>query len=303
MKNGLVNLISSILDFQHPLLSPDVWDNEQKLLPQHKDKILNKLHNAFRIAGFQYYDKWIRQVKVVGSLTTFTYLSTSDIDIHSVVDLNLFNKLEFNDLLTLDQAQEKLDVIRKYLNEETVDKLTNTEHPIEFYFETQLARAETSYSGEYDIVTEKWIKPSPESESDVDVEETFDYVFRTAEDIIAEIETGTGKIRRRITQIEELQKLIQEWTGEKRLSFKNKLEQKLSEIENEIVKIIGVGKEVIKRRKMYMPFSDRELIFKFLQKFSYILLIRELSKVIEKPPEGIIEEKIPELKRVVEKSV
>lgn len=300
MIKNLLSLIASIVDFPSPSLNSSVWDDQQKLLPQHRDKLLSKLYSTLRTKGFQYYDKWIKQVKVVGSLTTWTYTSTSDIDCHVVVDLALFNKLELDDALTLDQAQEKLEVVLAYLNRDTRENLPGTKHPIEYFFETILTKVELPWSGLYDVVEEKWIKPPIEVEVSFDSEEVYDYVLRMAEELMGDIDNSIGRIERRVTRIEELEQLIVKWDDKRKQIFQDKIERRLLEIENEIRKIVGTGKEVVRLRKLYMPFSERELIFKFLQKFSYISLAKKLEKLLEKEPEGMTEQKIPELKDFLE---
>jgi uncharacterized protein (UPF0335 family) len=72
--------------------------------------------------------------------------------------------------------------------------------------------------------------------------------------------------------------------------WKKYLDEKIKVIEEEIKDLIQKTDEVIKaRREEYERESDANLLFKFLQRYQYIWLAKQLEKALELEKEEMIE--------------
>ena len=115
----------SILDYPMPALDEKVFQ-DGKLKKNHVTQILRKLDRELAAAGLK--DRsWIKDVILMGSLTSLQWHPRTDADIHVIVDEKLFQELEGKEM-------EFLDALRKKINESDT-KLEGTQHPVEFYFE------------------------------------------------------------------------------------------------------------------------------------------------------------------------
>ena len=212
---------SSIIDFIYPGLDSSVWSEDGKLLPEHKDLILSTLQEALQAEGLTDSDKWIKSVVILGSLTTYRFTFDSDIDVHIKVNLPVFiqtNKPEMSE----QEAHNYLDDLRKRINEAQIP-LTNTKHPIEYYFETPFVNPEGSPgSGLYDVVNETWEIEPISIDKDFDIEEVSKVTVEIANTLADEIEIGLGRMDRHIRRIEELQAVIKAWDSEQQKKFENK---------------------------------------------------------------------------------
>ena len=295
-----MNKLSSVLDYARPGLDPDVWNADSKLLHKHKDLILGNLHDTLRVMGYDDYDDWIKEVKVVGSLTSYQYTSKSDIDCHVFIDWDSFKSSHF-DKLTDEEALDEVWAILDYLNKEKPITLEDTKHPVEYFFETGKTKSNFG-DGIYNLINDEWEKDPRTLDVDYDVEAVYDSIYTSAEQIMIEMDISIGKIERDMEAIELLEDTIKAWDVEKQAIFKEKVEKKLEDIEVEIKELIGKGKEVIEnRQKSYSAFTDNNLIFKFLQKYGYIALVKMLEKVLDDiDPEGdVTEKKLPIIEKVI----
>jgi hypothetical protein len=291
---------SSVLDFAHPGISPLIWGSDAKLLPQHKEKLLSKLYNRLTELGFDDYKDWIVNVKILGSLTSYQYSSNSDIDCHVKIDWDVFKESHFKDL----SDEEALDEVWKLLdkiNKENIETLPGTKHQIEYYLETGKTKP-TLADGIYNVITEKWEKPPRTLDIDYDVEFVYNTIYEQALEIMETMDVEIGKIRRGVTNIELLEDTLKSWDKGNQKIFKDKIEKKLGDIEDEIKKLIGKGKEIIDiKQKSYSPHESSGITFKFLQKYGYLQLIVMLYKLLENedPKNEIDESKIPKVKEIV----
>ena len=81
------NKISSLLDYSYPGLPTDIWQTDGTLLPYHKDFVLKLLNSFYTNNNFVSPEQWIKDVTVIGSLTTNKFLRVSDFDCHVLVDI------------------------------------------------------------------------------------------------------------------------------------------------------------------------------------------------------------------------
>lgn len=128
--------IGSIWDYPKPGLDPAVWDEEGKLLENHKRLILSHLYGTLLGFGYKHFDKWIKDIYVTGSLTTYQYNKWSDLDVHIVIDPELFKEYEGVEKVSDEALIDYLNTdVRHFLNVKAQVKLEGTEHPVEYWFE------------------------------------------------------------------------------------------------------------------------------------------------------------------------
>lgn len=288
---------ASILDFPHPGLSPEVWDEDGNLQSQHKEIILSTLTQLLEEAGLSHSDEWIDEISIIGSITTYQYVSTSDIDIHIFTDLDKFIKLERP---TFDHkaAAEYLDNLRWFWNE-TMGPLPGTKHPIEFYFDTPFAtKPEKRVTGVYNIKSDTWEKPPVVVSMDFDIEEMKPFLVDMANTLAQEFDISLGDIKRQVERIEELQEVMAAWPEDKRKVFQKKIDERIEAIDTEITDLVALREKVIQDRKDYKPESQQEINFKYLQRFGYLFLVGQFKDLLEQVT-TITEETISDVKEIV----
>lgn len=293
---------SSILDYAKPGLDPAVWGSDGNLLPKHKEAVLTRLDEDLKKAKFEHFAQWAKSIHVLGSLTTYQYISTTDFDVHIEVDLPKFLELEKPEMKEK-EAEEFFDDTRKEFFEDTTFVLPGTKHFVEFYFVTPASAEDVSRGGVYDLLNDEWIKDSVAISADFDIEVSKPKFIEEAAKIAAEFDESLGDIKRQIMRIEELQETIEAWTSKKKKLFQEKLNQKLEHIETEIQELVDKKREIIENRRgeNFDPESEQEIKFKYLQKFGYFFVVTQLKKLLEVAEDTIevSEEDVPEIKDVI----
>lgn len=293
----MLHVKSSILDFPHPGLSPEIWDKDGKLQSQHKEVILTTLTQLLEEAGLSHSDEWIDEISIIGSITTYQYVSTSDIDLHIFTDLDKFIKLERP---TFDQkeAAAYLDNLRGLWNE-TMGPLPGTRHQLETYFDTPFATNPANrVTGIYNISTDTWEKPPVAVNIDFDIEEMKPFLVDMANALAEDFDVSLGDIKRHVERIEELQEVMAAWPEDKRQLFQTKIDERIVAIDTEISDLVALREKVVQDRKNYKPESQQEINFKYLQRFGYLFLVGQFKDLLQQV-KNITEDTIPNVKDIV----
>lgn len=290
---------ASILDYVRPGLDGTVWSPDATLLPEHKDQIVEHVMGSLTSAGYQSPQYWMKFIKIVGSMTTYQYLPTSDLDVHIEVDLPAYIKHE-NPLLSEQEAHDTLDAIRKEVNK-SAPLLGATQHPIEIFFETPLVNPEgLKRSGAYDVLTDEWLEPPIAINQDYDLEESQPVFVQLAEELAGDLDQSFGKIKRNITRIDELYEVINTWPQDKKDLFAQKIEKKLEVINQEISKLIQMRDQIVLDRRNYDPESQQEISFKYLQRFGYMVMLTKLKELV-KDDGKITEDELPQVEKILDR--
>ena len=276
--------IGSILDYPKSGLDLSIWTDEGVLKEEIKTIMLDALSGFFDEKGIQLTEV-VDDIIIIGSLTTYQYNSKSDLDVHSLIDYEKFkNQLyEAGQELSKKQVVELLDKTWRKELSERCGKVPNTEHPIEFYFELEGELEAKKEDGVYSVLKDEWLQAPRTVDLDYDIAEIYPEVIGYAEGIASEMDIEIGEIKRDIKNIEFLQETIAQLDGEKKKLFKEKLENKVKEIEDSILEIVETGKDVIDKRKKkeYAPESEANVNFKYLQRYGYLWLVKQLGKALE----------------------
>lgn len=127
----------------HDTLNPKLWDINNELLPEVKDKLF-KIYNEF----IQHIDIPLNivDVEIVGSNASYNYTSNSDIDLHIIVN----SELTFMDASLLQQFYNSK---KNSFNEKYDVTINNI--PVELYIED--IKSGNATNGRYSILKDNWV--------------------------------------------------------------------------------------------------------------------------------------------------
>ena len=171
---GQINLKSFDL---HDKLNDKIWDNEKNLRHDIREDLINiasDFYDTLDIAEIteegdpdkkpdKTFNKYIKDVFLVGSLASFNYSSYADIDLHLLMDENKLvgkNKLALN-------------ILKKYFTECKNDwNLKHSDLKIEGYdveLYVQDVKEENASNGVYSLFNDEWVKePKPLDTANLD---------------------------------------------------------------------------------------------------------------------------------------
>ena len=271
---------SSVIDYPKPGLDPSIWNLDGTIKEDIKNFLLEKLGTFFSERGLEL-DKFVEDIVIIGSLTSYQYNRKSDLDVHTLVDLDLFKEVYLEEL-TKEELVELFDKTwRKELDKEK-ECIPDTKHPIEFYFEIEGETYAEKTDGVYSLLSDNWLQPPRTVEADFDVNTIYPEAIGFAEDIVKEMDVNLGEVKRTLEDLDYLQETIRQFDSGKKKIFKKKIEDKIEEIEESILEIVEKGQEVIEERKEdYSSESEANISFKYLQRYGYIWLVKNLEGVLE----------------------
>ena len=138
MKNLRDYLNESILDPIQDQLTPDLWDKNQKMLRSAKTHIVKRLETWLKGVT----NKLPEKLYVLGSMTGYQYTSKSDIDLNFVLDVS---------------PEERNKILKQMMAELNEKPLPGTEHPVNYYFDTEFRPRWKSEGGLYELYKDKWL--------------------------------------------------------------------------------------------------------------------------------------------------
>lgn len=265
----------SVLDPVHDTLAKDVWtDDEEHVKEKHRSYILDKLYEWLDIMDVESEPS---KIAIVGSITTYQYTDTSDIDVNVVIDID----------------DEKRKELLKFLPNETL--LPDTKHPVNFYISKDAESNIEKKDSAYDLLNDKWIKrPKP---SDVIV--PYSYVLEIAKFFMDGIDERIAEYERDKIELE----LYKEYMDRKDIAInKSTLQDHIEGKEVEIradLDAIYTGLKMVKsfRNKAfeedYEPkfmikietddpdFSINNLVYKVIERFGYLDKLKKYKDIRE----------------------
>lgn len=300
----------SITDYPKSGLDESIWivDGEKPVLKENlKNQILNKLYEYLKEAGFKHSKEWIKRIKIIGSLTSWQWRNDSDMDVHVEVDVEQFIKSEFDDAITPEDAKKLLDITaRQKLNVEKQEKLSGTNHPLEFYFELHhkgklLEGCVKEYDGVYDVLKGKWSKPAREISTAFDPSEIYLDVYNKTEELARRCDVQLGNVKRDILDVKFLNEALSSFKDKTSIdTYKKIIQSHIVEIEEEIKDYMSKIRKVIDdRKKETSQYDDVSLRQKFLNKYSYIWLQKQLEKILGLPSE-VTEDKLDDINKAID---
>ena len=269
---------ASILDYPKPGLEPKVWNFDGTININVKTQILGKLNKFIEAQGYSAKDI-INKIYIVGSLTSYQYNKLTDLDTH--VYLNLRNMLG----IFKGNEEDLIELIdkswRKTLNKAESELIEGTQHPLEFYFEIPEDLSVAPSDGVYDLLNDEWLKEPKVITVDFDVDKLYPEIINKAKEIAKELDIQIGELKRDVTDAEMIQEMIEYLSDEQKKLFVDKLTSKIEEVDTNIVDLLKVEQGISdKRHEDYAWDSEGNILFKYLQRFGYIGLLKTLEKSI-----------------------
>jgi len=313
-KENQFDKISSVIDYPYSFLPKELWKKENekyKLKPKVRKEIIrisNKILNEY----FAYPGKWIKGILIISSAATQFYSPDGDLDIKIVAD---FDKLIQKEEIKFEGDKEDL---RKILLKGIREKEYTIEgFPLDFYILDISELPE--YTGKksdsvYDVLGDEWIKEPPIV--DIDKYDREKVINRAKDEAIKwaqEWDLDIGKIKRSVSDYENIKKHLSILSKKEKKKFKEEIEKILADLENEIENISKDMEEIIEERHknfqidftpnieeyyFSLNWMPKNIQFKLLQKWGYLKLISDLQEVL-KDDEKVTEDEIDEIKKVV----
>ena len=280
----LVLLIESHIDFPVPTLSKTVWDlsenpDKPKLKAENKEKI---------IALIKQYPKFdlmesLKEAHIIGSICSNQYVSSTDVDIHLIVD----NK-KLDELVAEGKYEATEDIVKDvmYYSRHVSppnDAMIGT-HVMELYVQRNPQQDLVS-DGSYDILNDTWNYGPRIEKYDFDPYEYYTHLFSTIKKISTEFDVELGELRRDAIDHTFITKALENIKPEVKPQLLKKLKAKLAEIENDVLKLMALKKKVVdvrhnsvKTSREDAKYNDMNATFKFLDRYQFLSIIRQLER-------------------------
>jgi hypothetical protein len=269
-------MTESVLDPIHDKLCQEVWNKNDELKPEVKKFIEEN------------FEKWRKQIKkefeiktmtLMGSIATYQFSETSDIDIQ--VETSLSQK----------EISEIWNTIPKDI------MLPKTKHPMSYYITSDYAAVDKSDVA-YDVLKDKWIKKPKKS----NVEIPFPYIVEIAKFFMAGIEDRIAEYEHDKAELE----MYKGYVEDKEMEFEKDRVQKIVELKEAEIKAdldaLFVARHVVKafRKEAYekteseLPvffikieaqnpnLSINNLVYKLMDKFGYLEKLEKYRAIREK---------------------
>lgn len=193
---------ASVVDYTRPTLSPQVWDLDSdppKMRGSVREKILSRFMAAMKKAGLHRPLVWVKNIWVAGSITTYNYTETSDIDVNIEINGNKFKSEypEFRDMSDKDIVSYLYDVIKPVEDKD----LAGTSHAVSFIF---VVNDQLDSDSLYDMLSDRWAEPPIKIPFSFDPDKAFSDQRRWARKIAVMADLIIGRIVRLIKDLEKL---------------------------------------------------------------------------------------------------
>jgi hypothetical protein len=262
----------SVLDPVHEVLAQDVWNNNNKLYKKHRKFILDNLKSWLEKMGIE---EEPENVTIIGSITTYQYSDTSDIDVNVVLDI----------------PENKIDELLDYLP--NGQNLPDTKHPVNYYIAKDAGENVKKKDSAYDVLNDKWIK-KPKVK---DVKYPYSYVLEIAKFFMDGIDERIAEYERDKVELDLYKSYLKD---EHIQSGKEDIQEAIDQKELELkadLDAIFVGLKLMKgfRKEAFeedyepdfiidiqMPnrdFSVNNLVYKTLERFGYLEKLNKYKKI------------------------
>jgi len=264
----------AVIDIPRRTYAKDVFDNADTENPKLKQSVLNIIN-----AQLKEFEKLypIKKYSLVGSSITKHYRDDADLDINVLFDVAPADR---------EAVRIKLAHQLRGINGKLIP---GTKHPINYYIITDPNVKETNdkmADGVFDIKNNTWFRKPKEFKFDAN---------RYAADFekkVKEIDVVEGELKRDIIDYKELSEL----NPDDVLNLQEIINDKISQIEDDIKQLVSIGNTVLKDRQdafatdmtpeEIKTFGKKNLlpknvIYKMLEKYHYLKLYHQLKDILD----------------------
>ena len=285
--NILYFLTESLIDFSQFSLDKQVWDISNKDKPTLRKDVKDKIYKV--IDNFPYFSltDLVEEVRIIGSICTNQYLPNCDIDVHIIPKLHVLNDI-LGKSTRYKNKEELITDVKKYLltKYEPKEDVFVGKHPLEFYI--QLNSKQDYYSvGVYIVDTDEWKIGPKMYDMNFDPSIYFKKFLGEIKELGKEFDIQLGDLKRNLIDYDIIEQHISSIPAEYRTKFKEKLEHKLQELEDDIRTLALTKKELIDLRHNSTKdsydkakFDEINVKFKYIDRYMYFKLIKNLEDLI-----------------------
>jgi nicotinamide mononucleotide adenylyltransferase len=264
----------AVIDIPRRTYAKDVFDNADTENPKLKQSILDIINTQLKEFEKLYP---IKKYSLVGSSITKHYRDDADLDINVLFDVAPADR---------EAVRIKLSHQLRGINGKLIP---GTKHPINYYIITDPNVKETNdkmADGVFDIKNNTWFRKPKEFKFDAN---------RYAADFekkVKEIDVVEGELKRDIIDYKELSEL----NPDDVLNLQEIINDKISQIEDDIKQLVSIGNTVLKDRQdafatdmtpeEIKTFGKKNLlpknvIYKMLEKYHYLKLYHQLKDILD----------------------
>ena len=300
-------LFESLIDFPYKTLDPEVWDVSDEKHPVLKPEVKQKINEMIQsFPNFQL-ESLIDEIRIVGSICTNRYIPGADIDVHIVPKFDVLKDILRKNGNYKNQ-EDMVKEVKKYSHDAVeTGKFKIGQHPIELYIQLDPEQDMRS-DGVYDIKNDKWLVGPKIVDMSYDPYQYFSHLMGNINDIAKEFDIELGELKRDVIDYDSIKNALQRIPSENRKDFKAKLENKLSELEKDIKTLAKSKKEIIDLRHNSSKgtfdrkkFDEIAVKFKFLDRYMYFSIIKDLEKLID--DEELSHDEVEDIKKSLLKKI
>ena len=293
-------LKESSIDFPRENLDLAVWDKEDDFYTLREDvkkKILAILEKYPDVPLLEIAE----EIHIVGSIGTNQYRDDADIDIH-IVPKNIDEWDE----------EDTRKVIRWFnTNRNEIDGRIE-KHPIEVYIQLNPNQDFMSDSN-YNLLEDGWLVGPKIVSMSADPYEDFVHIADDIRNTVEDADKLFGELKRDVIDYDVIKVAMERMSGEDKDRLLQKLEDKLSELEDDIEALYKKkGEWTDARRKASKPetpeqalkdvelakhWKDVNAMFKFVNRYQYMKTIKNLKELLA--DEQITPDEVDKIKNVM----
>jgi len=283
----------SIVDYAHKTLEPNIWDLK-KNPPLLKTEIKEKVISLVKMYLGSKFSNIVDAIHITGSIGTQQYKSLTDFDIH-IIPKNIKERVKEYEVLR--------DDIREYFREK---KINIAGHPVEMYLQMNPSQ-ETHGDASYDVLNDKWLVEPTELSLNFNPDKEFDYLRDGIKKIFKGMDLAIGELRRDLIDHDNITDYLKHLKPDEKTWVRKELHSKITEIENDIEKLVKEKEKFHTLRKETYNLPDEDIawsdalqsrswappnvIWKMLDRYKYISLILALQQVFNPEKEDHIDNK------------
>lgn len=277
-------IAESVVDFPQTELENSIW-NKQDSLYTINEEAKNKIFDTLsKYKEFDLYEN-AEAIHITGSIGTNLYKEETDIDVHIV----LKDDIEFSE----EQQKAVFSWFKK--NRDEIDGYIDS-HPIEVYVQLNPDQ-ELLSDAVYDILSDTWIIGPTIFPPDYDPYEKYEHILSDVKAEALHADELIGELRRDTIDYTAIRDAVANMSIGEKSNLLDRLQSKLQEIEDGIEKLKSTKQSWIDARKsssqpesgeqalsdieLARKWNDKNAEFKFLDRYNYMRLIKDLEIMVE----------------------
>lgn len=292
---------SSRIDYPQEDLPKDLWDkvNGEYVLKPNVVVAIKNMADSVLSVKFKKIEDWVVTFVLGSSIATQFWKADSDLDIKIVIDSDKFKSAnpEYSDSTDTQLKEQFLEVFDQHKGKEY---FKYNQRPMDMYLaidkDIYTKDFQKRFDALYDVISKRWIKnPTMYDVDTYDRAEIIEDGEISAMNWAEKWDLDFGKIRRKVKEAELLENYIKTLTVKKAKRFKQKLENLLFVLEQEIKKL-HKEKDYVKQKyyQSYDTFNENlenyyksvnelpEVIcIKLLNLWGYLYIIKKLNDIIK----------------------